>query len=864
MDTHKGGRFWPTLIIAALLLISSPSPAPTSAQTARPGATWGDGSLMFVENVGQFHPQARFQVYSSGAVLWLAEDALWLVKSPPPSPLSPDGRGERGWGEGFALRLSFPGSNRHPRLEPFDRRDTVFNYYLGNDPARWRTHVPVWGGVRYIDLFPGIDLEVSGQNGQPAWRMVCRQADCGADLQNIRLRVAGASRVELVGSAIHVATASGKLTLPLLQVISLDGTPLQSPPPASEGLEISAPFSRTTALTASSQDNPHGLLYSTLLGGDKDDCPYGSCAIAVDSDGNAYVTGMTESWDFPTTPGAFDTSYPVLGDAFVAKLKPDGDGLAYATLLGGGKEDEGRAIVVDRAGHVYVTGVTASDNFPTTSGAYDESYNAGYYPDDAFVVKLNSDGSGLVYATYLGGTANDRATGIALDGANNVYVTGSTQSSDFPTTQGAFDPIYNPPSPQGELDAFVTKLNANGTELVYSTYLGGGADDGGQAIAVDDSGNAYVTGSTQSGDFPTTPEAFDSGQNGAGDAFVTKLNAAGSALAYSTFLGGSEYDSGTAIVVDAAGNAYVQGSTFSSAFPTTPGAFDDSFGGGVCGSGSCSDVFVLKMDPTGAHLVYATFLGDDDQEYAGNAMAIDSAGRAYVTGGTRSAGFPTTASAFDSTYNGGYGDAFVVELNSTGSGLDYATFLGGSGIDFGYALALGDTDQVYVAGHTQSSDFPTTAGAFDTTHSGGYDAFVSKISTLPPAPDLSQSSKRVSPDTAVVGQVVTFTLRMVNSGALTATVSCTDTLPAELQLHGAPVASVGTPVVNGQTITWAEEIPVGTTVTITYATELTSTTTLTPTTCNEAHINDGAGQVYRRRAYVNGYHIYLPLVRRDP
>jgi hypothetical protein len=269
--------------------------------------------------------------------------------------------------------------------------------------------------------------------------------------------------------------------------------------------------------------------------------------------------------------GAHDPRYPLVIDP----------GLDYSTFLGGTSGDEGEGMAV-REGRAYVTGRTSSTNFPTTPGAFDRTFSGG----DAFVTKLNASGSALVYSTFLGGTNFDQGFDITVDRRGSAYVTGSTFSANYPTTRGAFDRTSN-----GNLDAFVTKLNATGSALVYSTFLGGTGDEQGLGIAVR-FGRSYVTGETFTADFPTTPNAFDTTLDGGFDAFVTKLNASGSALVYSTFLGGTGTDQGTAIAVDGTGRAYVTGGTGSTDFPTTPGAFDTTFNGGN------SDAFVTKL-PTG-------------------------------------------------------------------------------------------------------------------------------------------------------------------------------------------------------------------------------------------------------------------------
>jgi len=327
--------------------------------------------------------------------------------------------------------------------------------------------------------------------------------------------------------------------------------------------------------------NPYGtaLAYGTFLGGSDDDWGNG---IAVDSSGAAYVTGLTKSSDFPTTPGVFDPTHNG-GDAFVVKLNPYGTALAYGTFLGGSDDDWGNGIAVDSSGAAYVTGGTYSSDFPTTPGAYDRTYNGGWY--DAFVVKLNPYGTALAYSTFLGGGDRDWGNDIAVDSSGAAYVTGVTYSSDFPTTPGAFDRTYH-----GNGDAFVVKLNPYGSglqDLAYATFLGGSDDDGGRGIAVDSSGAAYVTGWTKSSNFPTTQGAYDPTHNGYYDAFVVKLNPYGTALAYATFLGGSDDDWGMSIVVDSSGAAYVTGWTWSPDFPTTPGAFDTTYNDG--------DAFVVKL-----------------------------------------------------------------------------------------------------------------------------------------------------------------------------------------------------------------------------------------------------------------------------
>ncbi|MCP4557291.1 MAG: hypothetical protein GY836_17945, partial [Herbaspirillum sp.] len=446
------------------------------------------------------------------------------------------------------------------------------------------------------------------------------------------------------------------------------------------------------------------LSYSTYLGGDETDRGYG---IAVDGSGNAYVTGYTGSTDFPTGQ-AFQGNVGSV-DAFVSKLAPSGGTLVYSTYLGGGGIDRGYGIAVDGSGNAYVTGYTGSTDFPTAQ-AFQGTYAGGSW--DAFVSKVAPSGGTLVYSTYLGGGSGDSASGIALDTSGAAYVTGYTWSTNFPTGQ-AFQGALGG---GGNYDAFVSKLAPGGTALTYSTYLGGAGYETGNGIAVDGSGNAYVTGYTTSTDFPTA-QAFQGTRPGDYDAFVSKLAPSGATLTYSTYLGGGSIDYGRGIAVDNSGNAYVTGETFSTDFPTAQ-AFQGT------NVGASWDAFVSKLAPSGAALAYSTYLGGGAGDF-GFGIAVDNPGNAYVTGQTGSADFPT-GQALQGT-NAGSSDAFVSKLAPTGATLTYSTYLGGFFNDFGYGIAVDTSGNAYVTGFTGSYDFPT-AQAFQGTNAGGdYDAFVFKI-----------------------------------------------------------------------------------------------------------------------------------------
>jgi hypothetical protein len=724
--------------------------------------------VAFVENRGQTDSRVRYYAQGSRYAFYLTRDEVVLSFAKEPST------------QGLTLGLRFLGSNPQAVVGGEKRAAGEVNYLRGNDPAGWQTDLPRYGQIVYRELWPGVDLRLREQAGTLKYEFRLRPGSRPAD---IRLAYSGAAGLSLDGDGrLLIKTEAGVLRdSPPVSYQEIDGArvPVESryvlfeatADAAQYGFAVGAGYRPDHELII----DP-GVEYSTFLGGASNDFAAG---IKVDAAGNAYIVGTTQSPNFPTTSGAFKRSGSTSNslDVFVSKLNPTGTALVYSTFIGGTNFDWGRAIAIDAAGNAYVTGQTKSSNFPTTGGAFDRTFNVDTCPrcgidqEDAFVLKLNASGSGLVYSTFLGGFDLDDGLGIAVDAAGNAYVTGETGSLNFPTTPGAFDTTRN-----GEFDAFVTKLNANGSALVYSTYLGGTFVDYASRVAVDAGGRAFVMGSTRSADFPTTPGAFDTTANGEFDVFVTKLNSTGSALIYSTYLGGTGFDSGGGLAIDAAGNAYVAGGTGSFDFPTTPGVFDTLSDG--------SEAFVTKLNPTGSALVYSTVLGGTGSEGA-SAVVLDPAGDAWVTGGTGSVDFPVTVGAFDRTFNG-MSDAFLSELSPNGSTLIYSTYLGGTQSESGDDLAIDATgDNVYVAGHTYSIDFPTTAGAFDTVWNGDLlvfwgDGFVTKFATdtgtstppsTPPVPAAPGLLAPVNNDTPP--QPITFQWS-VASGAASYTIQIDD------------------------------------------------------------------------------------------
>lgn len=695
-----------TAILGILLPLQHVLLAATPPGSQDAGAA-PSGQPFFIENVGQYEDGVVLGTWGFPQDVWLVDGAVWLAWGQPASAVN--------------LRLSFPGSRLHPRLELFDRLPTRVSFFRGSDARRWYPNAPVWGGVRYVDLYPAIDLEFAAEGGQLVQRLVARP---GADLSAVQMRVEGAEWISLAPDGLHAGTAAGELTLPLLQVKSREVSaswPANDQQPWLEGEVINRPFAQSvpTSVVAADQESPI-LDYATFLGGSG---PEWGRAIAVDQQGRAYVTGRTWSANLPATPGAFSQELNGSMDAFVARLSPSGSDLDYLTFLGGVDDDGAYGIAVDSVARAYVAGSTSSEDFPVLEGAVDATLGGGL---DAFVIRLDATGSALEFATFLGGDSNDEGQGIAVDDDGSAYVTGITwESTGFPVTAGAADTVHN-----GGLDAFVAKFDPTGSCLEYATFLGGAGNDRGSAIALDGDSRAYITGGTDSADFPTTTGAFDRQFNSRdasdADGFVARLSASGEILEYATYLGGTNKDWGQGIAIDSHRQAHVTGYTSSPDFPTTEGAFD----GAHNGDGDEDDAFVAILDEAGSALAYSTFLGGSGQD-GGHAIALDSEGRVYVTGRTNySPDFPVTGSLRarrDSELMSDSGDVFIAQFGPTGNGLLHSILVGGGATEDGQGIVLDQQGAIYLTGYTSSSDFPSTEGSFEESYQGNEDAFVLKV-----------------------------------------------------------------------------------------------------------------------------------------
>jgi hypothetical protein len=742
--TPSAAQLWAPGQLSATGPARAGNPAASDASGLQPSSkvaadralaqSYGKLPLRFEPNYGQTAEPVQFLARGSGYTLFLTnQEAVLSLAARQPEPAARPGTSKAGAQSAAALspsrtvlRMKLVDARPDVSAEGADELPGKSNYFIGSDRANWHTNVRNYSKVRYHHVYPGVDLVYYGNQGRLEYDFVVAP---GGDPRQIALSFKGAKR-------LRIDPATGDLLLKAACGDLRFHKPVVYQPASGSPIDQNLPADEKTPVHASFRTAGHGrvtfeiavydhtkplvidpiLSYSTYLGGSSNDQGLG---IAVDSSGNAYVTGYTLSADFPTQYPYQPSNHGGQYDVFVTKLNATGSALVYSTYLGGSDVDYGYGIAVDSSGNAYVTGYTFSIDLPTQNPLQPSNHGNG----DAFVTKLNAAGSALVYSTYLGGSGQDYGRAIAVDASGNAYVTGSTGSTDLPTQ----NPLQ--PSNQGTGDAFVTELNAAGSAFVYSTYLGGSGQDYGSGIAVDSSSNVYVTGYTSSADFPTQNPLQPSNQ-GNSDAFVTELSAAGSALVYSTYLGGSGTDYGSAIAVDSLGNAYVTGYASSIDFPTQNPVQASNHG--------APDAFVAELNATGSALVYSTYLGGSSPDQ-GRAIAVDSLGNAYVTGYTNSTDFPTRNPVQAS--NHGAPDAFVTELNATGSALVYSTYLGGNNYDGGYGIAVDSLGNAYVTGQVYSTDFPTQKPLQPSNH-GSYDAFVAKItpSTGPTSGDFDGDS----------------------------------------------------------------------------------------------------------------------------
>ena len=769
----------------------SPQSAQKSIVPAIPNS-YGKLPFSFEINAGQTASEVKFIARGPGYALFLTPDqAVLSLRAggqagllnaflPDAGPASPGARSA-------TLRMKLRGANPEASIVGTDELPGKTNYFIGNDPKKWRTDVSTYAKIKVHEVYPGVDLVYYGHQGQLEYDFIVSP---GADPNEIRLDLSGARKLWInTQGDLVMQTDAGQVRLEkpvLYQYKSPAGDDRQGAKQQVDG-HFRIRGKNEIAFVAGSYDRSKALiidpnlLYSTFLGGSANDA---GVSIAVDASGNAYVTGGTVSADFPTSGavqskfgGASSSCTDALtklfcGDAFVTEINAAGTAVVFSTYLGGNDADTGTSIALDSSNNIYVGGDTRSANFPVAATSFQPAFGGGTCHqgtrpcDDGFVAKLGPGGSTLIYSTFIGGNRDDTVFGLAVDANGNAFVTGITSSPNFPTTANAISQTLD-----GDVancnaglcpDAFVAEVSFNAASNTlsetYGTYLGGSASDVGFGIAVDGFGDIFVAGSTNSTNFPgiTTASLQPTFAGGpcasftCGDGFVAELTpgTTSTTFVFATYLGGSGDDAATTVALDPFGDVFVSGITDSPNFPTTTGAAQTTFGGGSASCAnrvfSCGDAFAVAINPfaaSGPAFIYSTYVGGSGDDGSLKGAAVDSLGNFYIAGTTNSPNFPTV-SPIQAAFGGGSancdasnepcGDGFVTVIAPSGKFI-FSSYLGGSGDDGILGLALDPNANMYLTGVTGSVNFPTTPGALKTTCgtdsqcNGLTDAFVAKM-----------------------------------------------------------------------------------------------------------------------------------------
>ncbi len=742
-------------LMGSFLCSAQTVPAKGPAPASQVQANYGKLPITFEANQGQIDPRVKFLAHGHGYSVFLTSGQMVLAlrSSAAAGNAANNSAATAQKPSGAVIQINLAGANQNPKIVGEIPQSGKVNYFLGKDPKKWRTNVPVYKQVRYQDVYPGIDLVYYGNQSRLEHDFVIAP---GADASKVQFDVQGVDRLSVASNGdlvLHKGSDEIRLQAP---VIYQDFHGAQVPVAGQYSVNSThvsfslGAYDKTMPLVIDPV-----LVYGTFLGGLANDEAVG---IAVDSNGSAYVAGWTQSNNFPLA----SQSGPPPGstNVFLAKLDVSGSSLVYADYIGGSSENYPTAMVMDSSNHVFITGYAYSGDFPMVN-AY-QSANAG--GTDGFITEVAADGASLLYSTYLGGSNYDYPYTIALDDSGNIYVAGATYSLDFPVFN-AFQATAVPNSDGGYGEyGFLSKLTPDGSALVYSTYYAGSATVlttcyGGpclpgpyssvSGVVADGSGNAYVAGITSTYDFPVTEGAYQTSNATNYDpqvGVVGKFDSWGN-LVYSTYFGAdvNSYDFNmSAVAVDSAGSPYIVGTMYpgTNGLPiTTPNLCDPTLS-------NCSWGFITKFNPTFSTLVYSTPLGNNVDVWP-QSLLVDANDDAYVlseSGG----GDPSFLVNPIESYNN-QADLFIQEIDPTGVTQLFSTFLGGYGEDYPGGIAVDSAGAIYVAGYTNSSDYPVTAAALQNTIGGNYDAFVSKIGTV------AASAVSISPS------LVQFSIRPVGS-----------------------------------------------------------------------------------------------------
>ncbi|MCC7439474.1 MAG: SBBP repeat-containing protein [Armatimonadetes bacterium] len=698
------------LLFAAILPASAAAQVLGATTPQQPSQTT---RLTYIENRGQWAAEARYLLQTPGLNYWINNNGITYDAYRVASATETQVVGE-------VVKMSFVGANASANAVGVGVLPGTFNYILGNDPAGWTTNVRRFSGMAIARLYDKVQAVFYLDQGKPRYDLI---VGAGGDPAVVKMAYKGSGHVTVnrAGEAVYQTSVGINIHQGgLFAYQMVDNVKQQIPCSFRQNDDGTLSFQlgsydRTKPLVI----DP--LLYSTYIATSEMETPYD---IKTDAQGNAYITGMTQSTTYPTSPGAYQALYGGGSrDAFVTKISADGSTLLYSTFIGASGQDIAYGIDVDASGDAYITGTTSSTNFPTTPSAYQAAPTSGTH---GFVVRLNANGTAPAYSTCLLSTT---PSDIAVDQSGNAYITGNC-TAGLANTIGFWKPIYG----GGASDAFALKLEPGGGTRAYATFIGGTGADRGVAIALDKDNNAYITGTTDSSSFPSAAGAYSNVVKGGRDVFITKLNGAGTGMQYSTLIGGTANDMVEDIAVDINGSAYITGSTVSLNYPTfskTKPFQDNQAGNDV--NNQYGDAFVTKFNPAGTAVDYSTFLGGVTGD-GGTGIYVDRRGYAYVTGFTGSVNFPVKIGDYDSEFEAPgedplnyQSDAFYTKLNQDGSNLLYSTFLGGEDADSATAITVSKMGDIFVTGHTRSTQYPVTDGAYQTTFGDKKDVFITKF-----------------------------------------------------------------------------------------------------------------------------------------
>jgi hypothetical protein len=706
------GPLWPAGAIAmAIAMVLSPvgamalvTPVVERAPVLeeRPGMLLGellsDIDGFFTENLGQLDESIKYYCIGNPISIAFGTSCIMYDVGSDDNEI------------GVMFRVTFAGANR---VNPVGIMEATHrcNFFLGDDPLRWMTGAHNYKEVIYKELYDDVDLRFSLDGEGLKYGFVVRP---GADPSTIKMDFEGIAGLEIGGAdELIIKTLVGNIRdrAPVsFQEETLVPTSFHVYGPTEVGFSLSDYDPGSPILI-----DP-GINFSTYLGGASNELGVKAC---LDGEHNIIVMCDTNSTDFPVTIGAYQMQTAGKRDIVVTKVDANCSSVLFSTYLGGSNDDASQGIVLTSTGQILLTGSTKSTDFPVTDGVVQDRSKSGPTYDDVFIAQLDASGDLLRFSTYLGGSSSDIPRDILVDSNDDIYVGGRVTSNDFPTVSGSYDTSAN-----NGMDVFITKMNANATKLMYSSYLGGSDSDFGILQAVDPEGCAILAGGTWSTDFPTTFGAYDTTSNGGMEGFVTKMNPQGTSLVFSTYLGGSGGDViETNIVIDENGSLIGGGNTGSSNLPITSGAYDSSLS-------VAQDGFLFMLDSTGKNLLYCSYFGGDGSDCF-ESLALPPNGPLYFSGTTSSTDLPTTQdAAFEDPV--GKNDYFIGLLDINSTDLDFCTYLGGSEVEQGYSShVLPDTTGLYFVGGSNSTDYPTTTGAYDVSANGGNDIVITKLDEGP-------------------------------------------------------------------------------------------------------------------------------------